>query len=69
MISGDGPRNFGPQSSAEDDILAGSPLSKLPYHTNVKTLNLDIFNVNRPLYVVHLQRHKDSTTPTLRFRP
>ncbi|GBL75999.1 hypothetical protein AVEN_234314-1 [Araneus ventricosus] len=33
----DRPRNFEPQSDDEDDTCAGTPLSKLPRHTNGRT--------------------------------
>ncbi|GFW45467.1 hypothetical protein TNCV_3244071 [Trichonephila clavipes] len=37
------------QSRDENDTEAGTPLSKLPHRTNVKTLRLDRFNVPLPL--------------------
>ncbi|GFY04332.1 hypothetical protein TNCV_4414201 [Trichonephila clavipes] len=37
---GDGPRHFEPWSSDGDDTLAGTPLFKLPHHTNGRTFDL-----------------------------
>ncbi|GFW48121.1 hypothetical protein TNCV_3076611 [Trichonephila clavipes] len=43
----------------EDEIQAGTPLSKLPHHFNMRTLTLDRFNVHQPLYTASLQLHQD----------
>ncbi|GFU88776.1 hypothetical protein TNCV_4444531 [Trichonephila clavipes] len=37
----DGPRNFEPRSSGEDETFAGTSLSFLPHHSNRRTLRLD----------------------------
>ncbi|GFW29644.1 hypothetical protein TNCV_3935121 [Trichonephila clavipes] len=50
-----GRRNFEPRSSDENDTLAGTTLSKLPHHSNMKTLNLDRFHMYQPLYMADLQ--------------
>ncbi|GFY10722.1 hypothetical protein TNCV_2195431 [Trichonephila clavipes] len=39
---GDGPRNFEPQSSDENDTSAGTSISKLPHIASGKTLRLEI---------------------------
>ncbi|GFV73516.1 hypothetical protein TNCV_1775441 [Trichonephila clavipes] len=46
---GNGPRNVNKSSRDQDDISVGIKLSKLTPDSNVRTLNLDRFNIHQSL--------------------
>ncbi|GFS67322.1 transposase [Trichonephila clavipes] len=49
---GDGPRDFEPPSSDEDDTLSGIYLSKLPHHINARIKSLERLIVHQPRCMV-----------------
>ncbi|GFY23114.1 hypothetical protein TNCV_3763541 [Trichonephila clavipes] len=53
-------RNFEPRLSDEDDTWVDNSPSKLPHHTNVRTFDLDVFNVHQLLFNAKLLWYQDS---------
>ncbi|GBN22333.1 Photoreceptor-specific nuclear receptor [Araneus ventricosus] len=57
----DGPRNFEPRSDDEDDAWAGTPLSKLPRHTNGRAFGHYVgFSVQQAPYTADLRWNRVS---------
>ncbi|GFV44681.1 hypothetical protein TNCV_212341 [Trichonephila clavipes] len=55
-------RNFEPRLSDEDDTSADNCPSKLPHHTNVRTFDLDVFNVHQLLFNAKLLWYQGANT-------
>ncbi|GFW79993.1 hypothetical protein TNCV_984021 [Trichonephila clavipes] len=55
-------RNFEPRLSDEDDTRADNSPSNHPHHTNVRTFDLDVFNVHQLLFNAKLLWHQGSNT-------
>ncbi|GFT07243.1 hypothetical protein TNCV_1416831 [Trichonephila clavipes] len=61
-----GPHNFEPQSSNENETRASSILSDLSRYVNIRAISLDRFSVHQPLYSKALDRFNVHRCPTRR---